>query len=87
LSPGSGGYAWASVSCNTVSSSSWRLSRRNTKNFRALRVRATIFCSSGVNAIGGFHMMGSSRAQGFLHIIRPHSCRSCRPSTIRFLSN
>src|SRR6266487_6977355 len=34
------------------------------KNFRVLRVRATIFCSSEVNAMGGFHIMDSSRWQG-----------------------
>ena len=31
------------------------------KNFRVLRVRAAIFCSSAVKAMGGFHLMDSSR--------------------------
>ena len=34
------------------------------KNFRVLRVRAAIFCSSEVNTMGGFHIMGSSRWKG-----------------------
>ena len=56
---------------------------RNTKNFRVLRVRAAIFCSSGINAIGGFHMMGSSRWKGhrILPPIRAQTSRACRPST------
>lgn len=51
----------ASACCNSASRSSCRIVRRKTKNFRAFWVRAAIFCSSGLNAIGGVHMLISSR--------------------------
>ena len=34
------------------------------KNFRVLRVRAAIFCSSAVKAMGGFHLMDSQGGRG-----------------------
>ena len=51
-------------------------------------VRADVHASAlSVDGFGGFHRRGSSRAPDCWPIIRPHPRRSCRPSTIRFLSN
>jgi hypothetical protein len=47
-----------------VSVEQFRAVLANTKNLRVLRVCAAIICSSEVKAIGGCHIIGSSRWEG-----------------------